>query len=151
VALVALIFFGTASAPACAADWTVKFGDGAGSRCVMESRRQPLADGYQQTTVYFSVTTRSVALVSAAPLDAGSSDLGVQVDDLAFVPGDRLEGDRTMVFDSRYEEVVAQFKAGLRARIQLRFWPTWPATGTHTATLSLIGFTRAYRELLACR
>ena len=25
-----------------------------------------------------------------------------------------------------------------------RFWPTWPATGTHAAVFSLIGFTRAY-------
>jgi hypothetical protein len=151
VALLSLIFFGTASVPACAAEWMVKPSDGAGNRCVLESRRQSIADGYQHTSVHFVVTARSVTLVSAAPLDAGSSDLGFTVDDRAFVPVDRLEGDRVAVFDSRYEEVVEQFKAGLRARVQLHFWPTWPATGTHTATLSLIGFTRAYRALLECR
>ena len=32
----------------------------------------------------------------------------------------------------------------------LRFWPEWPATGTHSATFSLIGFTKAYGELSGC-
>jgi hypothetical protein len=35
--------------------------------------------------------------------------------------------------------------------VRLRFWPTWPATGTHSATFSLIGFTRAYEQLAGCR
>ena len=59
--------------------------------------------------------------------------------------------DRKALFDSNYERVVAQFKAGTRVKVQLRFWPTWPATGTHATTLSLIGFTRAYGELAECR
>ena len=34
----------------------------------------------------------------------------------------------------------------------LRFWPTWPETGTHAVVLSLIGFTRAWDEMQAsCR
>jgi hypothetical protein len=35
--------------------------------------------------------------------------------------------------------------------VQLRFWPTWPATGTHSVTFSLIGFTRAYAQLGDCK
>ena len=110
-----------------------------------------MTDGYQQTSVYFSVTPRSVLLVSAAPLDAGSSDIGLKVDDEPFVRSDRLQGDRSAVFDSDHARVVAQFKAGHQVRVQLRFWPTWPATGTHAATLSLIGFTKAYEALAGCR
>jgi hypothetical protein len=64
---------------------------------------------------------------------------------------DRLEGDRTAVFDSKYDRVVEQFKAGVQARLQLRFWPTWPATGPHSTTFSLIGFTKAYDQLSGCR
>jgi hypothetical protein len=60
---------------------------------------------------------------------------------------DRLADPRTVVFESRYEAVVAQFKRGLHVRVQLRFWPSWPATGLHSATFSLVGFTRAYAQL----
>jgi hypothetical protein len=55
------------------------------------------------------------------------------------------------VFTSRYEAVVEQFKRGEAVRVQLRFWPEWPKTGTHSATFSLIGFTRAYGRLSECR
>ncbi len=142
--VLALIVVTAAVAPAFATDWTV-------TQCVLESSRQPIHDGYQETTVYFTVTPRSVKLVSAAPLDASSSDLGFKVDKEPFVGIDRLDGDRAALFDSNYERVIEQFKAGTQLKVQLRFWPTWPATGSHSATLSLIGFTRAYGELAGCR
>ena len=43
--------------------------------------------------------------------------------------------------------LIDQFKAGLKARVQLRFWPTWPETGTHSVEVSLIGFTKAWEEM----
>ena len=64
---------------------------------------------------------------------------------------DQLKGEKTALFDSKYDRVVAEFKAGLEVRVQLRFWPTWPATGTHSATFSLIGFTHAYEQLAGCQ
>ena len=131
--------------------WTVKPADGPDGRCVLESSRYTVPDGYQQTSVYFSVGARSFRLVSAAPMDAAAGDLGVKVDNEAFVRIDRLEGDKIALFDSNYAQMVEQFKAGGQARVQLRFWPTWPATGTHGTTVSLIGFTKAYGELAACR
>jgi hypothetical protein len=137
-------------APATATDWTVKPGEAAG-RCSLESSRQPMPDGYQQTTVYVSVTPKSVAVVSAAPLDGSASDIGLAVDGEGFIRMDRLEGDKTVLFDSKYDGVVAQFKAGAQVRLQLRFWPTWPATGAHSTTVSLIGFTKAYTQLSGCR
>jgi hypothetical protein len=124
-------------------EWTV-------DRCVLESSRQPLPDGYQQTTVHFTVTPRSVVLVAAAPLDGTGQDVGLKVDAEPFVRPDRVE-DRKALFDSKAAQLIAQFKAGTTVRVQLRFWPTWPATGTHATTMSLIGFTRAYDELSACR
>jgi|SRR5437667_3193547 len=144
IVVVATAAAATAPAAANATEWAVK-------QCVLESSPQPLSDGYQQTTVYFAVTPRSVALVSAAPLDAGTSELGLKVDSEPFVGVDRVDGDRKALFDANYERVVAQFKAGTQVKVQLRFWPTWPATGTHATTLSLIGFTRAYGELAGCR
>jgi hypothetical protein len=140
--------------PAAAADWSVKTvprTDGPGSRCVIESARQSLSDGYQTTTVFVTVDDRSVTVASASNLDPGFSDIGLVVDQEALVPMDGLAGVKTALFDSKRARLVELFKAGLRLRVQLRFWPEFPATGPHSATFSLIGFTKAYGELAGCR
>jgi hypothetical protein len=140
--------------PAAAADWSVKTvprTDGPGTRCVIESARQSLSDGYQTTTAYVTVDGRSVAVTSASHLDPGFSDVGLVVDQEALVPMDRLAGVRTALFDSKHARLIELFKTGLHVRAQLRFWPEWPATGPHLATFSLIGFTKAYGELAGCR
>jgi hypothetical protein len=149
---IALVLTGVALLPA--ADWTVQTvarTDGPGSRCVLESSRQQLLDGYQKTTASIAVMSRSVAVTSQAPLDSGFSDIGLVVDQGEFIPMDRLDGPKTALFESRYDRVIEQFKAGREVRVQLRFWPTWPATGAHSAKFSLIGFTRAYGQLAGCR
>jgi hypothetical protein len=125
--------------------------DGSGSRCVVESEREELADGYQKTTAYVTVDARSVAVTSASNLDPSGGDIGLVVDQQALVPMDGLAGGKTALFDSKHARLVDLFKAGNRLRVQLRFWPEWPATGTHSATFSLIGFTKAYGELAGCR
>jgi hypothetical protein len=140
--------------PAAADDWSVKAlprPDGTGTRCVLESIRQSLTDGYQDTTAYVTVDDRSVVVTSASNLDPGNADIGLVVDQEPLVPMDRLTGTKTASFDTKYARLVALFKAGVRLRVQLRFWPEWPATGAHSATFSLIGFTKAYGEMAACR
>ena len=132
-----------------AADWTVKSGDGSG--CILESSPESLSDGYQTTTARIRVDGKTVSVSSPSVFDAGSKDIRIVVDEQDNVPMDRLADPRTAVFESRYAALVEQFKRGLRARVQLRFWPTWPATGTHSATFSLIGFTRAHAQLGECK
>jgi hypothetical protein len=135
-------------------DWTVKTvprPDGPGTRCVLESARQSLSDGYQATTAYLTVDGRTVLVTSASNLDPGFSDIGLVVDDGDLVPMDRLAGAKVAVFETAYTRLLERFRAGQRVRVQLRFWPEWPATGPHSATFSLIGFTKAYGELAACR
>jgi hypothetical protein len=147
-----LALAGAGTAPA--ADWAVKAvprPDGPGVRCVLESGRQTVSDGYQKTTVYIAVAPRSVAVTSASVLDGGFSDIGMAVDQEEFIRMDKLGSDKTALFDSKYDRVVEQFKAGRSVRVQLRFWPTWPATGPHSTELTLIGFTRAFGELSGCR
>jgi hypothetical protein len=90
-------------------------------------------------------------VTSGSNLDASFSDIGLVVDQEPLVPMDRLGGTKTALFDTKYGRLVELFKAGARLRVQLRFWPEWPATGTHSATFSLIGFTKAYGELAGCR
>jgi hypothetical protein len=140
--------------PAMAEDWSVKTvarTDGSGTRCVIESVRQSLPDGYQTTTAHIMVDDRSVAVTAASNLDPAFSDIGLVVDQEPFVPMDRLGGVRTALFDAKHARLVELFKAGARVRVQLRFWPEWPTTGPHSATFSLIGFTKAYGELVGCR
>ena len=62
-----------------------------------------------------------------------------------------MVGNRTAVFKTRYAALIEDFKRGLKVRVQLRFWPTWPKTTTHSATFSLIGFTRTHARLAECR
>jgi len=143
-----------AGAPAGAEGWVVKTvpgTDGSGTRCVMESTRQSLSDGYQDTTAYLTIDARSVTVTSGANLDGSLSDIGLIVDGEPLVPMDRLAGTKTARFDAKYEHLIQLFKDGVWLRVQLRFWPEWPATGTHAATFSLIGFTKAYGELAGCR
>src|SRR5262245_41838175 len=120
-----------------AAEWTVKRGAGAG--CALESSPESLPDGYQSTTAYLRVDVKTVTVSSPSVFDAGFKDILIAVDQDPAMPMDRLADSRTVVFEAGYGVLVEQFKRGLRARVQLRFWPTWPATGTHSATFSLIG------------
>lgn len=140
--------------PASAEEWSVKSmprTDGPGTRCVVESVRQTLPDGYQDTTAYVTVDARTVRVTTGSTLDPSFSDAGLVVDQEPLIPVDRLTGMKTALFEAQYGHLVELFKAGSRLRVQLRFWPEWPATGTHSATFSLIGFTKAYGELAGCR
>jgi hypothetical protein len=136
-----------------AAEWAAHpqpAGPGAVARCVLESRRQPLSDGYQTSWAKILVDDRSVRVTSASILDPADGDIGLAVDGHAFVPADEVVDGRTAVFTARYETLVGEFRDGLRVRVQLRFWPTWPKTGTHSATFSLVGFTRAHERMGDC-
>jgi hypothetical protein len=119
-------------------------------KCRIESEKAPVNDGYQKVTAQLIVTPdNAVQIVSLSTFDGGSGDIGIEVDKNAFVKFDKLSNDKTVGFDAAAAAMlIPQFKAGLRARAQLRFWPTWPVTGTHDADISLIGFTKAYEEMV---
>jgi hypothetical protein len=148
-AIATLMVAPLAAAPTVAAEWAVTAG--ADSTCILEASPESMSDGYQTTTARVRVDGKRVSVASPSVFDAGFKDIGIAVDDEPMVPMDRLDDPRTAVFESHYGALVEQFKRGLRARVQLRFWPTWPETGTHTMTVSLIGFTRAYARLGDCK
>jgi hypothetical protein len=129
--------------------WHVqKTNEGGSVKCRIESEKAPVNDGYQKVTAQIIVTPNNVVqIVTESTYDAGSGDIGIQVDKNALVKFDKLMGDKVAVFETSSALLIPQFKAGLQARAQLRFWPTWPVTGTHDATFSLIGFTKAYEEM----
>lgn len=147
VLLIALLAGGPAGA-----EWQVKPTGRAGSPgCSLISEPQPMWDGYQNATAHLVVNGSTLVVRSASVLDGSGTEIGMQVDTKPFVPMDRLGDTRTASFDASHGVLVEQFKAGRQVRVQLKFWPTWPATGTHPATFSLLGFTKAYAEMLACR
>ncbi len=152
--LVTLLALGVPVPPEAGADWTVRpapTGPGGTSRCVLESERQPVFDGYQTTWAQIAVDDKAVRVTSASTLDGGDRDIGMVVDEGRFAPAEEVVDQRTALFAAQYQTLVEEFKRGRQVRVQLRFWPTWPKTGTHSATFSLIGFTRAHTRMSECR
>jgi len=118
---------------------------------VVESEQQAVFDGYQRTWAQIVVDDKSVRVTSPSTLDGSDRDIGLIVDEGRFAPAEEVVDQRTALFAAQYQTLVEEFKRGRRVRVQLRFWPTWPKTGTHSATFSLIGFTRAHARLSDCR
>ena len=118
--------------------------------CVLSSEVVTISDGYDQTQVGLHLQRATLFVSTTSPLDAGFADLGLQVDRAAFLPGDKILGQRTVIFETPYAAIIEQFRKGSQVRVQLRFWPTWPTTGPHNAIISLKGFRKAYEALLAC-
>jgi hypothetical protein len=151
----AALLAGALAGPAPAvAQWTLRVEPvtgGTAGRCAMVSERQELPDGYQKTWAQIVVDRQVVRVTSASQLDPGDGDIGLVVDDGTFIRIDEVVDSRTALFRTQYDLLVEEFKRGVKARVQLRFWPTWPKTGTHAATFSLIGFTRTHAGLAECR
>ena len=131
--------------------WTLTKVQGGG--CRLESDKGALSDGYQKTSLQLRVTATEVRVVSESTFDDSKGDLRIQVDKQDAIKADGLDGPKTVVFKGASAgTLIGQFKAGLKADVSMRFWPTWPETGTHSLVVSLIGFTRAWDEMQAsCR
>lgn len=130
--------------------WTLTKVEGGG--CRLDSEKASLSDGYQTTTAQIRVSPTEIRVVSESTFDGSKGDLLIEVDKNEAVKSDGLDGLRAVVFRTGTGTLVGQFKAGLKARVQLRFWPTWPETGTHSVVVSLIGFTKAWDDMQAsCR
>lgn len=151
-ALASCMLLAAQTAGAQSSDWRVeKLEDGNKESCVVVSVKQPVFDGYQQVMAWITVDDRTVTLRSQSVFDPSFSDVGFKLSSGSFVPIDGIREQRQAVFESQYSKLVQEFKRGREVSAQLRFWPTWPATGVHLASFSLIGFTKAYNEASACK
>lgn len=131
--------------------WTLTKVQGGG--CRLDSDKGTLSDGYQKTSIQVRVTSTEVRVVSESTFDDSKGDLRIQVDKQDGIKADGLDGPKAVVFKgASAETLITQFKRGLRADVAMRFWPTWPETGTHSSVVSLIGFTKAWDDMQAsCR
>jgi hypothetical protein len=148
LAFAALLVSGAASA-----DWAPKFildpvKDE--TRCMLESDKKIINDGYQDTEIVLRIDDQVLLVATKSNIDVSKGDVGLVVDKHEFIKMDRLKLEQTVVFDKQIAEIVEQFKKGLRVTLTLRFWPTYPSTGAKTVTFSLIGFTKAHGELGSC-
>jgi hypothetical protein len=121
------------------------------ARCYLESTPMTVSDGYQDIQASIIVRADAVLIHTASPLDTSFTDIGMQVNTQTFVPMDEVSDRKSAVFTAQYSRLIAQFKQGGKVRAQLRFWPTWPVTGTHAVTFNLSGFSKAYAAMLACK
>lgn len=121
------------------------------SRCVVESVRQKLHDGYGDTEVVLQVDRQSLLVKTRSNIDASKGDIGLAVDKWDFIAMDSVQFDQQVRFEKEIATIVRQFKEGLKVLFTLRFWPTYPDTGAKTISFSLIGFTKAYEEFESCQ
>lgn len=135
------------------ADWSITHVEDSKGRqtCLVESERLKVNDGYQDITAYITVASDRVVMHTESCMDSGYSDIGLQVDKKALIKMDALEKEKSAVFESYYPVLLEQLRTGKKVKAQLRFWPTWPATGNHFVTFDLKGFARRYEEMLECR
>ena len=120
------------------------------SHCVVESPVQTIDDGYQDTEVFLQLDSTTLVVITRSNVDADDPDVGVRVDKHELIKPDSVYLEQKLVFAKDISNIIEQFKEGRRATLTLEFWPTYPDTGTKTATFSLIGFTKAYAKLPDC-
>lgn len=119
-------------------------------RCYLVTPVKTIDDGYGETKVSLELRDRELLVVTDSSIDGEFGDLGLQVDDREIIMADGIRADTRVFFHSRINEITDQFLKGLKVRVQLRFWPTWPTTGLRSAEFSLIGFTKAYNNRSVC-
>jgi hypothetical protein len=149
--VVALCLAAGAVSVASAANWEVSAAPRGGQKtCLLVSAKQPVNDGYQEVQAQIIVDGSAVVINSDSVLDPGFADIGLAVAKHPFIPADEVRARKQAVFEKQYAKIVQLFKDGREVRVQMRFWPTWPATGTHSVSFSLMGFTKAYDEAAKC-
>jgi hypothetical protein len=120
------------------------------AQCHLKSDVMTLNDGYQDIKAFVRIHQDALQVNTEAPLDTSFSDIGLQVDKNDFILMDSVSSRQAALFTDNYARLIQQFKQGRRVRVQLRFWPTWPTTGTHSVSFSLIGFSKAYTRMQTC-
>lgn len=121
------------------------------SPCFLFTPVKSIDDGQGETPVALRLDAKSLHVTTNSNIDAEFGDLGISVDGKDLVSADSVVRETNVVFESGLKTLVEQFTAGRTATLQLRFWPTWPTTGPKTVEFSLIGFTKAYKDMANCQ
>lgn len=139
-----------AATPFARADWSLHQGTTKNPGCALETANATIHDGYQDTRIRLNIDDRRLLVITESNIDNGFDDIGLQIDNRATIPADAVADEQNVLFNSDIATIIEQFRKGNRARIHLRFWPSYPATQRYTAKFSLMGFTRAWNKYLEC-
>ena len=139
-------------APAAAsADWAVRQATAGSPGCVLETADITVHDGYQDTWVRLNINDERLLVMTDSNIDAGFGDTALQVDGNAVIPVDAVADEKNLRFHSDMAAIIEQFRKGNKARVYLRFWPTYPVTQRYEAVFSLAGFTRTWNGYMECK
>lgn len=117
-------------------------------RCLLYSKKTPIFDGRDTTSIRLQVTTDAIVVNSDANIDTSYPGLGMRVDSGKLMPFDpNLLNERTIRI---VEPVQVAMTQGSKLNVFLGFWPTWPVTETQSTTIDLTGFKNAFSALKAC-
>lgn len=110
-----------------------------------------MSDGYSETKVKLRLTADVLLIKTNSNIDLSFKDVGLKVDRNDFIAADDVMDEKNVVFRSELATIVEQFIKGLRVTLQIRYWPTYPATNNYQTDFSLLGFTNAYQEYKSCQ
>lgn len=128
--------------------WSVVKADGS---CRLESALAPINDGYMDIQVQLRFDGQGLWALTPSTIDTEGDFLGLQVDDKAVNVAATVEAATNVLFSGDIDAAAQGFVRGGEAQLLLRFWPTWPITGTKTIRYSLKGFTAAWKDYAQCR
>jgi hypothetical protein len=136
--------------PAHADGWAVKRvpdPQGGPSRCMLESPRQLIDDGYTKTSVRVRVDARLVQVDTESDIDLSFADVGLRVDDGNLLRPDTVHAQQDLVFLKNAARFNKSLRQGRALYVDLRFWPTWPSQGRRTIRFNLDDLAPALAQL----
>lgn len=117
-------------------------------RCLISSDPQSTSDGYDKTPVFLVFNGASLLVVTESELDASFADLQLVIDKNPPIRSAQIARTKMILaFDQDLPDLVRQLRTGRQAVVYLRFWPTWPATGSFAVPFNLAGFSKALDAL----
>lgn len=133
------------------ADWKIWNPSGKSKGCMLETEDARMFDGYSETKVKLRLMTDGLLIKTNSNVDLSFEDVGLMVDHNDFIAADGVIDEKNVVFRSELDKIIIQFIKGLRVKLYMRYWPTYPATSNYQTTFSLLGFTKAYQEYKLCK
>ena len=122
-----------------------------GGKCVLESNKVDFFDGYDNTGLKFRVLDNELFLLTKSNIDMSFNDVGLQVGSNEFLHADNVVLDQNVVLTKEMPKLLTQLRKSSETRVQLRFWPSYPATRAYSQVVALDGFLPAYQAYQDCQ
>jgi hypothetical protein len=119
--------------------------------CILVTPKKSMNDGQGETTVWLELSDKELLVKTKSDIDKSFNDIAIKIDDREKIPLDEVRSNTDIVFSKSIIEITRGFVEGNSVRVQLRFWPTWPASGLKYLDFSLLGFTKTYEGLATCK